>query len=68
MKPCRFPGCYHEAVVTVRIAQVGDRDICTEHREWMTAQAMDFRVLDGNEYVPEWRKRSLAKDFGRVAA
>jgi hypothetical protein len=68
MRPCRFPsGCPREAAVTVRIASVGDRDVCREHHEWMTAQGMAFRVLEPNSFVPEWRQRSLQRDTtGRV--
>lgn len=63
MKPCRFPNqCPHEATATCRIAGVGDRDVCDEHQRWMTAQGQDFRVLETNAYVPEWRQRSLASD------
>jgi hypothetical protein len=72
MKPCGFAGgnCPHEAVVTVRIAGIGDRAVCQGHHDWMVAHAMDFRVLDPNAYKPEWlANKTFARDLtGRVLA
>lgn len=69
MKPCTFAGgCPHQAVVTVRIAHVGDRAVCAAHRDWMTSQGMDYRVLETNAFVPAWRQRDLRRDLTRVLA
>ena len=68
MHPCGFADpCFQAATVSVRLAGIGDRHVCQAHYEWMVQQGMDLRVLDPHSPVPEWRKRSLARDFtGRV--
>lgn len=71
MKPCGMAGvqCPREATVTVRIAGIGDRHLCAECWAWMQNHGMDARVLPAEAFVPEWRKRSLLRDFtNRVLA
>jgi hypothetical protein len=64
MKPCTFAGgCPREAVVSIRIATIGDRHVCQQHHDWMQQQGMDFRVLEPNAFIPEWRTRSLVRDL-----
>lgn len=71
MKPCLMaPGghCPAEAIATVRIDRVGDRDLCGPHRDFVLEQGMG-RELDPNAFVPEWRKHLAARDqTGRVFA
>jgi ornithine carbamoyltransferase len=72
MKPCASAGtpCPREAVLTARIAGVGDRALCQTCFDAYVAMGMDLRALDPNAYIPEWRKHNLAKvlDHGRGAA
>jgi hypothetical protein len=61
--PCRFAGgCSRTGTILVRIAGVGDRRVCAEHRDWMTAHGMDFRELPVEAFVPVWRQRDLSRD------
>ena len=71
MKPCASAGrqCPREAVLTARIAHIGDRPLCQPCHDEYVALGMEMRVLEPNAYVPEWRTRSLARDMtGRVLA
>lgn len=71
MKPCNMAGgCPHEATVSVRLAGIGDRSLCPAHYEWCVSVGMDLRVLDPNAFVPEWKRRGLAKilDHGKAVA
>lgn len=64
---CQFAGgCSRLATVTVRIARIGDRPVCSQHRAWMERTGMDFRVLEPSA-APAWRQRDLAKDLTGVA-
>ena len=65
MKACAAAGrqCPREAVLTARLAGVGDRPLCRDHFDAYVALGMDIRVLDPNAYVPEWRQRDLRRDF-----
>lgn len=66
MNPCRMAGgCPHQAVAVARIAGVGDRALCQEHIDALTALGMDFRLLEGTVPKPEWRRRDLARDMTR---
>ena len=64
MKPCLMAGpqCPHEAVRTVRIDGVGDRDLCDNYTRIVVNELGFGRVLEQDAYVPEWRKRSLLRD------
>jgi ornithine carbamoyltransferase len=69
MKPCTSAEqCHREAVLTARIPNIGDRAMCQSCFDGYVAMGMDIRALEPNAYVPEWRQRSLAKDFGRSVA
>lgn len=71
MKPCSSAGaqCPREATLTARIMSVGDRPLCRACFEQYVALGMDIRELEANAFVPEWRRKSLARDFtGRVLA
>jgi hypothetical protein len=67
MKPCASAGrpCPREAVLTARIARIGDRPLCQECHDTYVAMGLDITVLDPNAFVPEWRQRSLARDMTR---
>ncbi len=69
MTRCGYAGgCPNDALGLFRIAGVGDRGLCQVHVAVMERLGMDFRPL-GAAPVPEWRRRSLARDFtGRVLA
>jgi len=61
--------CFRPASAVLRIDGVGDRAICTEHIATLEALGMAFRRLSDSEPAPEWRRRSLSRDFtGRVLA
>ena len=72
MRPCRSAGvqCPREAMLTARIAGVGDVPLCSQCFDAYVAMGMDLRALDPNAFVPEWRKHNLAKvlDHGRGVA
>lgn len=70
MKPCQSAGaqCPHEAVLTARIAGIGDRALCRACFDSYVALGMDIRELDPNEFVPAWRQRDLSRDMTRVLA
>lgn len=70
MKPCRSAGsqCPHEAVLTARIAGIGDVPLCQRCHDAYVAFGMDMRVLDPNAFVPQWRKGLRAKDMTEVLA
>ncbi len=65
MRPCAMAGaqCPQAATVTLRIADIGDRSVCSEHHAWMESVGMSFRVLDPNAYKPMWMRGDLARDF-----
>lgn len=65
MKPCASAGkpCPREAVLTARIAKVGDRALCQSCHDEYVALGMDLRVLDPNAFVPQWRQRDLRRDL-----
>jgi hypothetical protein len=65
MKPCASAGtqCPREAVLTARIPMVGDRALCQSCHDAYVSMGMDIRVLPVNAFVPEWRQRSLVRDF-----
>lgn len=69
MKPCQMAGaqCPREAVLTARIAGIGDRAVCRQDFETMVRLGMDVRELEANALVPRWRERDLARDMSRVA-
>lgn len=68
MKPCMCAGapCGRTAVLLARIAGVGDRVMSRECFDIYVSLGMDLRVLDPNAPLPQWRRRSLAKDFSRA--
>lgn len=72
MKPCANAGrpCPREAVLTARIAQVGDRPLCQQCFVGLKGlMGEGIRALETNAFVPEWRTRGLSRDFtGRVLA
>ena len=68
MKPCRNAGaqCPREATLTARIAMVGDRDLCRECFDALSALGMDIRVLEPGAFTPQWRQRDLRRDMQGV--
>lgn len=61
--------CPHEAAVTARIHRVGDRPLCQSHFDWLVSQmGEDCRALDLYAFIPEWKRRSLARDMTAVRA
>jgi hypothetical protein len=61
MTRCASAGgqCPRTGVVTVHIFGVGIRSLCLPCRDTYTAMGMDLRPAPP---IPEWRKRSLARD------
>jgi hypothetical protein len=55
--------CPNEGTTVVRIDRVGDRVLCPSCIETLEAIGMHFRRLDEKVAVPEWRTRSLGRDF-----
>ena len=68
MKPCRMAGaqCPREATLTARIAMVGDRDLCQQCHDALSAMGMAIRVLEPGAHVPPWRQRDLRRDMQGV--
>jgi hypothetical protein len=63
------PQCPNDALAVVRIYGVGDRNLCQSCLASITRLGMDFRRLDAEAVVPEWRQRLTAVDMtGRVLA
>ncbi|HXJ66458.1 MAG TPA: hypothetical protein VNN79_22090 [Actinomycetota bacterium] len=64
-RPCAMAGrqCPNPAETLVRIAGVGDRALCPSCIATLDALGMHFRRLDETQPLPEWRTRSLARDF-----
>ena len=69
MKPCAMAGypCLREAVLTARIAGIGDRAVCRECYETMDRLGMAVRELGADTFTPRWRERDLTRDMSRVA-
>lgn len=71
MKPCQSAGrpCPREAVLTARIAGIGDRPLCRECFATYVSMGMDLRELETNAYQPTWyAQRRFSRDLsGRVA-
>jgi hypothetical protein len=70
MSPCAMAGpqCPRVGVVLIRIDGVGDRKLCLPCIASLERMGVAFRRLDAEAVVPEWRQRSLRRDFSRSVA